>query len=235
MTKPIYAWHFTDGNKLRDGSKLPPVGETLKFDGKPILCTQGLHASLHPYDALKYAPGDTLHLVRCGGEILYQGDKLVCTERTIIASFEASAMLCYFARMQALSVVHLMPNVPDVVSDWLFTGNPASRSAAHSAAHSAATYAALAAAHSAALAAAHSAAHSAARSAAHSAALAAAHSAANSAALAAANSAATYAAYSAARSAAHSAATYAARQAFADLVYECFEGPMENIGFTGNP
>lgn len=231
MTKPIYAWHFTDGNKLRDGSKLPPVGETLKFDGKPILCTQGLHASLHPYDALKYAPGETLHLVRCGGEILYQGDKLVCTERTITTSFEASEMLRYFARMEALSVVHLMPNVPDVVSDWLFTGNPASRSAARSAATYAATYAA----DSAATYAAYSAAYSAADSAACSAAYSAARSAAYSADSYEAYSAATYAALSAATYAAHSAVYSASRQAFADLVYECFEGPMENIGFTGNP
>ena len=49
----VYAWHFTDGNKLRDDSPLPAVGETLKFDGEPLLCKQGLHASLHPFDAFK--------------------------------------------------------------------------------------------------------------------------------------------------------------------------------------
>ena len=192
----VYAWHFTDGNKLRDGSPLPAVGETLKFDGEPLLCKQGLHASLHPFDALKYAPGDTLHLVHCAGIILHQDDKLVCTERTIIASFEASEMLRYFARMQALSVIHLAPeNMAGLVEDWIMTGDETIRSAADSAAYSAAC--------------------SAARSAAYS----AAYSAADSAA----------------RSAAYSAATSAARQSFADLVYECFEGPMENVGFAGHP
>ena len=176
----VYAWHFTDGNKLRDGSPLPAVGETLKFDGKPILCEQGLHASLHPFDALRYAPGDTLHLVHCAGTILHQEDKLVCTERTITASFKTSEMLRYFARMQALSVLHLAPkNMAGVVEDWIMTGDASIRSAAYSAAD--------------------------------------------------------YAADSAARSAAYSAARSAARQSFAELVYECFEGPMENVGFAGHP
>jgi len=147
----VYAWHFTDDNKLRDGSPLPPVGETLKFDAEPILCAQGLHASLHPFDALKYAPGDTLHFVHCAGIILHQDDKLVCTERTIIASFEASEMLRYFARMQALSVLHLAPeNMAEVVEDWIMTGEESIRSAAYYAAYSAARSAAYYAANSAA-------------------------------------------------------------------------------------
>ncbi len=199
----VYAWHFTAGNKLRDDSPLPAVGVTLKFDGEPILCEQGLHASLHPFDALKYAPGATLHLVHCAGTIRHQDDKLVCTERTIIASFEASEMLRYFARMQALSVLHLAPkNMAGVVEDWLMTGDAPVRSAAYYAAASAAA--------------------------------SAAYCAAASAAASAARSAARSAAASAARSAARSAADSAARQSFAELVYECFEGPMENIGFTGN-
>ena len=202
----VYAWHFTAGNKLRDGSPLPAVGATLKFDKELILCKQGLHASMHPFDALKYAPGDTLHLVHCAGTILHQDDKLVCTERTIIASFEASEMLRYFARMLALSVLHLAPeNMESVVEDWLMTGDnrSAAKSAAYSAARSAADYAACFAAY------------------------------------AAADSAADYAACSAAKSAAYSAADYASasadRQSFAALVYECFEGPMENVGFAGHP
>ena len=45
----IYAWHFTDGNKLRDGTPLPAVGEWLEYEGEvricrfwlsPILCCQ---------------------------------------------------------------------------------------------------------------------------------------------------------------------------------------------------
>lgn len=202
----VYAWHFTAGNKLRDGSPLPAVGETLKFNGEPILCKQGLHASLHPFDALNYAPGDTLHLVHCAGTILHQEDKLVCTERTIIASFEASEMLRYFARMQALSVLHLAPeNMAGVVEDWLMTGD--NRSAAKSAAYSAA------------------------RSVTRSASCSAAYSAARSAA----DYAACFAAYAAADYASDYASASADRQSFAALVYECFEGPMENVGFSGHP
>lgn len=122
------AWHFV-GATLRDGQPVPADGVTLKFDGKPILCKQGLHASVDPFDALEYAPGATLCLVECGGEIVLDTDKLVCTERTIIARMDATDMLRYFARMQALSVVHLW-DAPDVVLDYLMTGDESIRAAA---------------------------------------------------------------------------------------------------------
>jgi len=140
----IRAWHFT-GDKLRDGSPIPRVGEWLEYPGKIVICESGLHASRDPFDALQYAPGPMLHLVECEGIVTEQDDKLVCRRRRIIASNDATEGLRYFARMQALSVIHLW-DAPDVVIDYLMTGDESIRSAARSAAWSAARSAARAAA-----------------------------------------------------------------------------------------
>lgn len=131
----ILAWHFV-GDTLRDGSPIPPDGVTLRHDGPVIPCESGLHASRHPFDALQYAPGDTLCLVRCGGIIVPHGkpeDKIACSERTIIARMDAEPLLRYFARMQALSAVHLW-SAPQVVLDYLMTGDESIRAAAWEAA-----------------------------------------------------------------------------------------------------
>ena len=206
----IYAWHFTDGNKLRDGTPLPAVGEWLEYEGEVRICRSGYHYSLLPSDALLYAPGDTLHLVECDDIVETHKDKGVCRRRRIIASMDAEEMLGYYARMQALSVVMNAPEMSDVVYDWVFTGDESLRSAARSAAYSAAYSAADSAARSAVYSAVYSAAYSAARYAAYS------------------------AAYSAADSAARSAVYSAADSAFNELVYECFEGPMKELNWKGN-
>ena len=133
----IYAWHFTDGNKLRDGTKLPAIGEWLEYEDEVRICSSGYHYSLLPSDALLYAPGDTLHLVECDDIVETHKDKGVCRRRRIIASMDAEEMLRYYARMQALSVVMNAPEMSDVVYDWVFTGDESLRSAAYSAAYSA--------------------------------------------------------------------------------------------------
>ena len=121
------AWHFV-GDTLRDGSPIPADGVMLKHDGPLVICESGLHASLHPSDALQYATGNTLCLVECAGKIEHQSDKLVCTERTIIARMDAEQLLRYFARQQALSVLHLW-DAPQVVLDYLM-GDDAAGAAA---------------------------------------------------------------------------------------------------------
>jgi len=148
MTK-IRAWHFV-GRTLRDGSSIPPDGVTLRCEGELRMCVFGLHASRDPFDALHYAPGTTLCLVECGGKIIEGTDKLVCSERTIIARMDVSELLRYYARMQALSVVHLW-EPSDVVLDFLMTGRSAAYAAADAAdAADAAADAAYAAAYAAA-------------------------------------------------------------------------------------
>ena len=141
------AWHFS-GPKLRDGTPIPAIGHKLVFKGKPILCAQGLHFSLHPFDALQYAPGPLLHKVHYGGTVVMGDDKGVCTERTIIASIDATDMLRKFACDEALRV--LPKDAPDIVRRYLTTRDESLRNAAWSVARSAAYSAAYSAARDAA-------------------------------------------------------------------------------------
>ncbi len=149
--KTIQAWHFV-GDTLRDGRPVPADGFKLIHPGKPVLCSAGLHASLEPFDTLGFAPGPVLCLVECGGIIFHEADKLVCTERTILARMDAEPLLRHYARQQALSVVHLW-EPPQVVLDYLM-GDDAAWAAAWAAARAAARDAAWAAARDAAWAAA---------------------------------------------------------------------------------
>jgi len=207
------AWHFV-GETLRDGRPIPKDGEKLVHHGEIKPCVSGLHASLHPFDALKYAPGQTLCLVECAGEVDKADDKIVCTERTIIARMDFGEPLRYFARMRALSVIHLWgQDPPEVVLDWLMTGDEGLR-----------TYAALAAYDAANAAIAADAAANAAAGAALAAAGAARGSDAAARAAAIAADAAAYAAGTAAYAAGAARAAYAAAQdEFEALVNECFE------------
>ena len=242
------AWHFV-GETLRDGLPIPKDGEKLVHHGEIKLCVSGLHASIHPFDALKYAPGTTLCLVECAGEVDKEDDKLVCTERTIIARMDFSEPLRYFARMQALSVIHLWElDPPEVVLDWLMTGDEGLRTDAARAADAAgyvanavalaayaaagyAAYAAADAANAAAFAAALAAdavANSADAARGADAAARAVAYAARAAGYAAADAvrAAGYAAADAVGTAARAAANAAARDEFEALVNECFEGVL---------
>ena len=132
------AWHFV-GDKLRDGSPIPPDGKWLVHKGPLKMCESGLHWSRQPFDALRYAPGNTLCLVEIGGEIVEptkgeHTDKGISTKRRIIARMDAEELMRYFARMQALSVIHLNEDLPEVVEDYLMTGDESLRAAAWEAA-----------------------------------------------------------------------------------------------------
>jgi hypothetical protein len=228
------AYHFV-GKTLRYGSPIPPNGEWLTFTGEVKICKSGLHASYNPFDALEYAPGSTLCKVEIEEIVDSHKDKIVCRRRKIIGRVDATEMLYYFARMQALSVVDKW-DAPDVVLDYLMTGDKKIKSAAHSAVYSAAAHSAVYsaagrsaagrfAAYSAAgyaaayFADAHAVAYSVADSVAHA---AADHSAAYSAAGYAAAYSAAYSAagYAAAYFAAHSVAHAAADEMFNQLVSE---------------
>ena len=145
----IRAYHFV-GSTLRDGRPVPPVGEWLVHDGPVVMCQSGLHASRHPFDALMYAPGRVLCLVDCDEIDAEDVDKLVCRRRRIVARFDATGILRAFARRCALDVIHLW-KAPQVVRDYLTTGDESLRDAAGNAAYAtrAAAYAARAAAYAA--------------------------------------------------------------------------------------
>ena len=208
--KAWLGWHFaneTETLRFGDGRKIE-VGTTHKVDCTPILCKLGLHASKIVREALNYAPGNILFRVQLGGKIIHGDDKSVATSRKYLARVDAELILREFARKCALQVIHLW-KCPQVVQDYLESGDESLRSAARSTARSTAESAAWSAARSTA----ESAAYSATESAAYSAAWSAAESAAESAAYSAAYSATRRVAWSAARSAAWSAARSAAESA----------------------
>ena len=208
-TPHVTAYHFV-GKTLRDGRPVPPDGEWLVHDGPLRMCQSGLHASIHPFDALTYAPGVTICKVALAGEIIYGEDKAVASQRMIIARFDATDLLRKFARDCALDVIHLWA-APDVVRKYLETGDEALRAAAR------------AAAWAAAWAADRDAAWAAAGDAARAAAWAAAGAAAWDAAEAAEAARAAWAAAGAAARAAWAAAGAKQRQHFNSLIEEAFQ------------
>jgi hypothetical protein len=135
-------YHFT-ATTLRDGSPVPKIGEWLELPASVKLkaCPSnkdiadgygGLHASGHPFDALQYAPGSTLHLVNLDGELIEHGspvDKVAARRRKIVATIDAEPLLREFARKCALSVIHLW-DAPEVVKQYLTTGDESLRAAA---------------------------------------------------------------------------------------------------------
>lgn len=86
-------WHFTRGNKLRDGRPVPAIGEVLRHEGPIEICRSGLHCSERLIDALRYAPGATLHQVRFGVDVLRESDKLVSRERVILRTLPQNETL----------------------------------------------------------------------------------------------------------------------------------------------
>jgi hypothetical protein len=152
---PLY-WHFCQVGKkgtphlgYKDNREVI-VGETLRVEGDIELCHRGLHASTKLMDALGYAQHDKLSLCRVtlGGTVKHDKDKSVASERTVIAMLDADTtekLLRDFARWCALQVIHLW-DAPDVVRQYLETGDESLRDAAGDAAWDAAGAAAWAAA-----------------------------------------------------------------------------------------
>ena len=135
--KTFFAWHFTS-NKLRDGSPLPKVGVWEHYPGKLRLCVAGLHWSSDPFDALQHAPGVNLRRVEIKGDFLEHADNGCSHYRRTVYQFDATELLRFFSRMQALSVIHLYPNgSDDVVFDYLMTGDESLRDGAGAAARAA--------------------------------------------------------------------------------------------------
>ena len=104
MTK-LY-WHFLTGNgRMQFGKQKVEVDKTYRIKQSPVLCERGFHASKKVMDALFYAPGTIACLVRLGGTIVEDTDKVVAQERTVVAMADATAVLheaaCHFAE-QAL-------------------------------------------------------------------------------------------------------------------------------------
>jgi hypothetical protein len=91
-TEKVLAWHFTNGWKLRDGTPLK-VGRTYKHEGDIVMCSSGYHASVDIRDALSYAPGFVVSRVECSGALEQQVDKLVCSRRKVLWSFDSKKVI----------------------------------------------------------------------------------------------------------------------------------------------
>ena len=131
----MIGYHFV-GEKLRNGEPIPVDGEWLEHDGPVKPCKSGLHASEHPFDALRYAPGNTLCQVELEGNLKPHGDpvdKWVGRRRKILKRIDAEHLLRRFAADQALSVAHLW-DMPEVVRDYLTTLDSLKRAASREAA-----------------------------------------------------------------------------------------------------
>ena len=149
----ILAWHFV-GKTLRDGRPIPSDGEWLEQSGEIIPCKSGLHGSVRLIDALEYAPSATLCRVTLAGTIVpHNGDKHAASRRIIHWRIDASDLLRTFARRCALDVIHLWA-APEIVRQYLETGNETLRDAAEAAIRDAAMAAATGAPRAAARAAA---------------------------------------------------------------------------------
>ena len=199
MEETILGWWFCDeSRKLKYGdNRVATVGETHVADGEPELCKNGLHASVNALDACGYGRGATAFRVELKGNIKAGADKVVAKSRTYLAVIDAEPILRAFSRRVALDVIHLW-DAPQVVREYLETGDESKKAAAWDAARAAAWDAAWDAARAAARAAASAAAWAAAWDAAWDAARAAARDAARDAARAAARAAARDAAWDAA-------------------------------------
>ena len=182
-TKPVLAWWFSAARSLPHGDgRRVKLGRTHKVGGSIVPCRNGLHASVRPIDALRYASGAIVWRVELSGVIIpHDGDKFAASERKYIAGgIDVTDTLRHFARRCALDVIALW-DAPAVVVRYLKTGDEKIRDAARAAAWAAARDAAW----DAARAAARDAAWAAARAAAGAAAGAAARAAAGAAARAA--------------------------------------------------
>ena len=131
------AWHFLasgpDGQPvLRDGRPLV-VGQWYEHDGPLVMCESGYHASVLALDALGYAPGAFVSLCEVDGTIEYGTDKLVATRRRALWCYDATEVLRLFARQCALDVADLW-EMPDIVRQYLETGDESIRDAARDAA-----------------------------------------------------------------------------------------------------
>jgi hypothetical protein len=107
----IVAWHFVRDNR-RLGYDAPHLtvepGWVYYTDGPIALCESGLHASVHPMDALKYAPGGVLCRVAVWGDVQIADDKIVGRNREVLAVHDVSSELRLFACWCARQVWHLL-------------------------------------------------------------------------------------------------------------------------------
>jgi len=156
----ILAWHFLASDWTAHGGFKVEVGKTYKHEGAVKPCQSGLHASVKALDANSFCKGPVVTRVECSGTVVPHEAKLACSERTALWGYDATDELRAFARWAALKVAHLWPKsnpMPEVVRQYLETGDESVRAEARKAAHAAHAADAAAAAYAHAAHAAHAA------------------------------------------------------------------------------
>lgn len=105
------AYWFSKDDGTTEHQETPAViGRTDTFDGEPIPCEQGLHASPTPWDALQYAHGARLWEVEIPDDSVPHGnplDKYAAKSRTYLRSVDLRAVLIEFSCQQAEGVLPL--------------------------------------------------------------------------------------------------------------------------------
>ena len=97
------------------------VGKVHTFEGVLKPCKCGLHGSPTPWDALAYAFGPILWIVKLGGEIAAHGDpvdKYVAQSREYLFRLDLTGILRQFAAQCALSVLDKW-DPPEVVREYI--------------------------------------------------------------------------------------------------------------------
>jgi hypothetical protein len=118
---------------MRDGTPIK-IGKKYTLNPDEIeMCEWGFHGSVDPLDALMYARGNYISIRELSGKIIKGGDKVVASECMHVAGFDGEEMLRKFARLCALDVVRLW-GAPDIVIQYLITGDKALRAASLAAA-----------------------------------------------------------------------------------------------------
>jgi len=106
-TMTVLAWHFLSADRrlgYGDG-RLVKKGQTLRVEGEPALCWNGLHGSRRLIDALSNALGPIIERVEIGAdkpyEIVAVENKLVGTWRKTLWWIDATMVLHEFACREA--------------------------------------------------------------------------------------------------------------------------------------
>ncbi len=107
----ILAWHFVRDDRRQgyDATDLEVEPGYIYYTDSPIvLCASGLHASVDPYDALRYAPGGYLCRVAVWGDVRIGSDKIAGRNREVLAAHDISRELRLFGCWCARQVWHLL-------------------------------------------------------------------------------------------------------------------------------
>ena len=95
--KKYRCWHFINENRTLgyDAADLtvePGYIYSIEDDRSPVLCDYGMHGSVRPIDALKYAPGPIACWVDVWGDVVVGDDKLVGRHREVVAVVDATSI-----------------------------------------------------------------------------------------------------------------------------------------------